>query len=81
MIKYTSSLCLVANTTAIADKWSKIDQEFNSLYKKRQYIHSYFCEGMEQLEFKEDQDELNNLLNEYKDFDASDTEIEEEEEF
>lgn len=79
MTKYIRSLCLVANTIAISDKWSKIEQEFNSLYEKRQYIHSYICEGMEQLEFKEAHDELNKLISEYEELDESDTEIEEEE--
>lgn len=80
MTKYPRSLCLVANTTAISDKWEKINNDFNSLYEKRRYIHSYICEGMEQLEFKEAQSDLIELLSEYEELNASDTEIEEEEE-
>ena len=62
MTKYFRSLCLLTNTTAFSDKWNKINQEFTSLYQKRQFIHSYVCEGMEQLEFKEAQDESIKLI-------------------
>ncbi len=79
MTKYFRSLCLVANTTAISDKWRKINQEFILMYQKRQFIHSYVCEGMEQLEFEEAQDELIKLISKYGEIEESDSETEEEE--
>lgn len=67
---YIRSLCLVSNNTAISDTFSRINNEFDLLYEKRSFIHSYINEGMEELEFKEARDDLADLESDYKDLSA-----------
>jgi tubulin alpha len=41
------AVCMVANTTAIAEALSRIDHKFDLMYAKRAFVHWYVGEGME----------------------------------
>merc|ERR1712100_307400 len=47
------AVCMVANTTAIAEVMSRIDHKFDLMYAKRAFVHHYVGEGMEEGEFSE----------------------------
>ena len=42
----------MANTTAIAEAWARLDHKFDLLYAKRAFVHHYVGEGMEEGEFR-----------------------------
>merc|ERR1711975_130459 len=41
------AVCMVANTTAIAEALPRIDHKFDLMYAKRAFVHWYVGEGME----------------------------------
>ena len=41
----TRALCMLSNTTAIAETFVRIDQKFDLMYAKRSHVHWYVNEG------------------------------------
>ena len=40
--------CMISNSTAIAEVFSRIDHKFDLMYSKRAFVHWYVGEGMEE---------------------------------
>lgn len=60
------AVCLMSNTTAIADAWTGLCRKFDLMFKKRAFVHWYESEGMEKSEFVEAREDIEVLRHDYR---------------
>ena len=46
LAKVMRACCMISNSTAIAEVFSRIDHKFDLMYSKRAFVHWYVGEGM-----------------------------------
>jgi len=72
---------LVGNSTSIQEMFKRVSEQFTAMFRRKAFLHWYTAEGMDEMEFTEAEDTLNDLVSEYQHYqDAKADEYEEPEE-
>lgn len=58
----------LGNSTAMQEVFSRVSEQFETMYRRRAYLHWFTSEGMDEMEFTEASSNLADLITEYQQY-------------
>jgi tubulin beta len=65
------SATFVGNSTSIQDMFKRISDQFSAMFRRKAFLHWYTSEGMDEMELTEAESNINDLVSEYQQHEAS----------
>ena len=62
------SATFIGNTTAIQELFKRMSEQFQTMYRRKAFLHWYTGEGMDEMEFTEAESNVNDLISEYQQY-------------
>ncbi|CCC72018.1 hypothetical protein NCAS_0J00390 [Naumovozyma castellii] len=62
------SATFIGNSTSIKELFQRIDKQFVAMFRKKAFLHWYTSEGMDEMEFTEAESNMNDLIQEYEQY-------------
>lgn len=58
----------IANSTSMQDVMKRIDEQYETMFRRKAFLHWYIGEGMEKSEFQDAESNLKDLISEYQQY-------------
>ena len=58
----------IANSTAVRQPLNRVREQMTALFRKKAFVHNYTGEGMDEMEFCEAESNVNDLVQEYRQY-------------
>jgi tubulin beta len=75
----THSATFVANHTAVQELFTRTHAQFSAMLRRKAFLHWYTGEGMDEMEFTEAESNILDLIQEYQQYESTETEEEDDE--
>ncbi|KAE8731848.1 Tubulin beta-5 chain [Hibiscus syriacus] len=74
------SSTFIGNSTSIQEMFRRVSEQFTAMFRRKAFLHWYTGEGMDEMEFTEAESNMNDLVQEYQQYQdvTADDEYEEE---
>uniref|UniRef100_A0A1B6E429 Tubulin alpha chain n=1 Tax=Clastoptera arizonana TaxID=38151 RepID=A0A1B6E429_9HEMI len=75
MAQARRAVAMLTNNTAIGEAWRKINADFQLMFRKRAFVHWYYEEGMDEVDFIDAKDNISALEHDYHEVASSSFDI------
>jgi len=65
------SATFVGNSTSIQELFKRVSEQFSLMFSRKAFLHWYTSEGMEEMELTEAESNMNDLINEYQQYETA----------
>merc|ERR1712125_207424 len=72
------AVAFAGNSTAIQEMFKRVGEQFTSMFRRKDFLHWYTGERMDEMEFTEAESNMNDLVSEYQQYQEATAEDEEE---
>jgi len=62
------SATFIGNSTCIQNLFKRVNSQFTTMFKRKAFLHWYLGEGMDEMEFTEAESNMQDLINEYQQY-------------
>ncbi|XP_061925898.1 tubulin beta-2 chain-like isoform X1 [Entelurus aequoreus] len=62
------SVTFIGNSTAIQELFKRISEQFTAMFRRKAFLHWYTDQGMDEMEFTEADNNINDLVSEYQQY-------------
>ena len=74
---YKMAATFIGNSTCIQELFTRISEQFSSMFRRKAFLHWYTGEGMDEMEFTEAESNMSDLVSEYQQY--QDAEVDDDE--